>query len=391
MPWKETCVMDQKLQFISDWLEEMYTMTELCEAYGISRKTGYKWVGRYDSEGLDGVKAKSCRPHHHPHTIDEHRCNWIIETKLGHQAWGPKKIVDYLKRRYPEQSWPADSTVGEILRRAGLVKARKRRRKISADTQPFKACHHPNAVWSTDFKGDFTLGNRQRCYPLTISDNASRYLFQCRGLARTGEVQVRPWFEWVFREYGLPDAIRTDNGPPFASRALGGLSRLSKWWIQLGIKPERIEPGKPQQNGRHERMHRSLKAGTAMPPKYSMVAQQRAFDRFVKEYNEDRSHEALARKTPAQIYYPSSRGYPAKLPTINYDARYEVRHVRHNGEIKWKGRFIYVSQILAKEPIGLKKITESQWQLYFSFYLLGTYDEQSGKILPCRQWHGRIH
>jgi len=387
MPWKETCVMDQKIQFINDWLEDIYTMTALCEDYGISRKTGYKWINRYETVGIDGLKAQSRRPHHHPDRIDDVRRALLIETKLAHQAWGPKKVVDCVKRQHPQQAWPADSTVGEILKRVGLVKPRKRRRRMAADNQPFKTCDRPNAVWSADFKGDFALGNRQRCYPLTLSDNDSRYLLQCRGLTRTREQDVHPWFEWSFREYGLPDAMRIDNGPPFASLALGGISQLSKWWIKLGIKPERIKPGNPQQNGRHERMHRSLKAEAITPPRYSLTAQQRTFDGFVKAFNEERSHEALQRKTPGQVYTHSHRAYPEKLRPVEYDEAHTVRQVRHNGEIKWQGQYLYVSQILAKEPIGLRQLNESQWQLYFSFYLLGTYDERTAKIHPCRHWH----
>lgn len=387
MPWKETCVMDQKIQFINDCLEDIYTMTELCEHYGISRKTGYKWIDRYEMQGVDGLKAQSRRPHSHPDRVDDAKRAMMIEMKLAHQAWGPKKVVDCLKRQHPEQAWPADSTVGEILKQAGLVKPRKHRHRIAADNQPFKACHGPNAVWSADFKGDFALGNRQRCYPLTLSDNDSRYLLQCRGMTKTGEVHVHPWFEWTFREYGLPEALRTDNGPPFASLALGGISQLSKWWIKLGIKPERIQPGKPQQNGRHERMHRSLKAEAITPPKYSLNRQQQAFDVFIKDYNEIRSHEALQRKTPDQVYTPSHRAYPVKLRPIEYDGSHTVRRVRHNGEIKWKGNFLYISQILAKEPIEFRKVNESQWQIYFSFYLLGTYDEKTEKIQSCKHWH----
>jgi len=266
MPWIETCVMHQRLKFIADYLESRYPLSELCRCYGISRKTGYKWVSRYEADGLDGLKDQSRRPHGHPHTTDARTREQIIQTKLAHQSFWPKKVVDYLRREQPTQAWPADSTVGEILKRAGLVKAKKRRARIGADSQPFKDCHQPNAVWSSDFKGRFALGDGTRCYPLTISDNDSRFILNCRVLTRTRERDVRPWFELSFREYGLPDAMRIDNGPPFASLSLGGVGQLSKWWIKLGIKPERIEPGKPQQNGRHERMHRSLKAAVVSPP-----------------------------------------------------------------------------------------------------------------------------
>jgi len=389
MPWIETCVMHQRLKFIADYLESRYPLSELCRCYGISRKTGYKWVSRYEADGLDGLKDQSRRPHGHPHTTDARTREQIIQTKLAHQSFGPKKVVDYLRREQPTQAWPADSTVGEILKRAGLVKAKKRRARIGADSQPFQDCHQPNAVWSSDFKGHFALGDGTRCYPLTISDNDSRFILNCRGLTRTRESDVRPWFEWSFREYGLPDAMRIDNGPPFASLSLGGVGQLSKWWIKLGIKPERIEPGKPQQNGRHERMHRSLKAAVVSPPKYSMRAQQRAFDAFVMEFNVQRSHEALGRKTPAQVYRSASRRYPERIPDIAYDNGYRVRQVRQNGEIKWQGQLLYLSQVLAKEPIGFKQVEESLWEIYFSFYLLGMYDERQKRITSCRLWHGK--
>lgn len=390
MPWKATCVMDEKVRFISDWLSDSYTMSDLCDGYGISRPTGYKWVARYQQSGLDGLKEHSRRPHGHPMSVPEAIKEQIIEAKLSHQSWGPKKVMDYLRRREPARYWPADSTAGEILKRVGLVKRRRRRRRVSAYGEPFAACDRSNRVWSADFKGQFRLGNGVWCYPLTITDNYSRYLFQCRALSGPTQAGVWPWFEWVFREYGLPEAIRTDNGVPFASLALGGISPLSKWWIKLGIKPERIEPGKPAQNGRHERMHRSLKAETAMPPKGSMQAQQQAFDGFVQEYNAERSHEALERRVPAEVYRASERKYPAILKPLDYDSSYHVRSVRQNGEMKWGGQLIYVSQVLAKERIALKQIDDQRWQVYFSFYLLGTFDQRLGKIEPCRHWHGSI-
>lgn len=388
MPWKETCVMNQRIQFISDWLSETYTVTSLCEYYEISRPTAYKWLRRYEALGLDGLKEQSRRPHQHPQAIAGDLKQSIIEEKLRHQSWGPKKVMDYLRRTQPARPWPADSTAGEILKRAGLVKRRRRRHRVGADHQPFQHCDRSNRVWSADFKGEFRLGNRRWCYPLTITDNFSRYLLACRGLPGTGYAGVRPWWEWVFREYGLPEAIRTDNGAPFATQALGGISQLSKWWIQLGIKPERIRPGRPSQNGRHERMHRSLKAATAVPPSQTLVLQQRRFDGFVREYNEDRSHEALQRCTPAQRYTPSSRTYPEKLKSVTYDTDKAVRRVRHNGEIKWHGRLFYVSQVLVRENVGLFPVNEWQWRVYYGFYPLGILDEKTGKIASFKQWHG---
>jgi transposase InsO family protein len=311
----------------------------------------------------------------------------IIETKLCRQHWGPKKVVSYLRENGPELHWPADSTAGEILKRAGLVKRRIKRQHVCPYTEPFGSCQAPNQIWSADFKGDFVLGNHRRCYPLTLSDNFSRYLLLCRALEHPSYAAVRPWFEWVFREYGLPHAIRTDNGAPFASLAIGGLSELSKWWIQLGIRPERIKPGKPSQNGRHERMHRTLKH--EVPPQPTHQRQQHQFDLFQQHYNGERPHEALDRKTPATIYYPSPRLYPGKVPCVEYDSQSVVRQVRHNGEIKWQGDLIYVSQVLAHEPLGLTQIEEQKWEVRYSFHLLGILDERLKTIVPVKNWHDR--
>lgn len=387
MPWKETCVMQQRIKFIADWLSGNYRKSELCEAYGISRPTGDKWIQRFEREGLDGLKDQSRAPHTHPNQTPEAIQRVIVETKLAHQSFGPKKVIDYLKREHPEMPWPADSTTGNILNRAGLVKERKRRQRVAPYSQPFGSCKEPNQVWSADFKGDFCLGNRRRCYPLTISDNASRFLFECRGLYRTSYKAVRPWFEWVFREYGLPEAIRTDNGTPFASLAPGGISQLSKWWIRLGIRAERIEPAKPSQNGRHERMHRTLKEAGVYPIQATLEAQQRQFDAFLEEYNWERSHESLGRKTPGSVHQASSRSYPTKLPQVEYDEDMQVRQVRHNGEIKWQGELIYISEVLAKEPVGLRQIDNDYWEVHYSFQNLGVLDVRTKKIKPAKGWH----
>jgi len=388
MPWKEINAMEQRLRFIGDWLRGEYTKTELCAAYGISRPTGDKWIGRYERKGIEGLKERSRAPHSHPAAVSAAFREMIIETKLRYQSWGPKKVMDWLRRNYSERLWPADSTAGEILRRSGLVKPRFRRRRVAAYTQPFGDCQEANANWSADFKGDFRLKNGLRCYPLTISDNYSRYVLACKALTRTPYATVRPWFEWVFREYGLPEAIRTDNGPPFASLALGGLSRLSTWWIKLGIVPERIKPGKPGQNGRHERMHRTLESGVH-PIQRTVTAQQRQFDQWLSEFNWERSHEALDRQTPGSVYCRSYRTYPAKLPPVEYNSGMVVRQVRHNGEIKWRGQKIYVSEVLRQEPVGLKQVSEDRWEVYYSFHLLGCLDDRTRKILSPNQWHGK--
>jgi transposase InsO family protein len=385
MPWKETSAMDQRIQLISDWLSGDYTKSELCRIYEISRPTADKWINRYAERGLQGLEELSRAPHTHPNQTPEELRAMIVQAKLRRQPWGPKKLLDRLRCEKPQLPWPADSTAGEILKRAGLVRPRVRRRRVAPYSEPFSECGGPNQSWSADFKGDFRLGNGHRCYPLTISDNFSRYLLLCRALERTSTEEVQPWFEWVFREYGLPEAIRTDNGAPFASLALGGISQLSKWWIRLGIKPERIRPGKPAQNGRHERMHRTLEE---VAPQGDLDAQQRQYDPFQEEYNWERSHEALGRKTPGSVYCCSPRSYPAKLPEVEYESGVTVREVRHNGEIKWRGELLYVSEVLAKEPLGLKPIDGEKWELRYSFHLLGVLNERTKKITPAEGWHG---
>jgi len=382
MPWKETCPMDQRIQMIGDWLRGEYTITELSELYWVSRKTVYKWIYRYGEEGVIGLEERSRTPGSHPNATHLEVVSKIVATKLYHQKWGPKKVIAWLKNHYPDKRWPAVSTASEILRREGLVKPRRKRHRTPAYTEPFLGCDRPNAVWSTDFKGQFRAGDRRLCYPLTITDNCSRYLLGCHGLVRPTYEETRPWFEWTFREYGLPEAIRTDNGVPFASVALGGLSRLSIWFIKLGIRPERIEPGCPEQNGRHERLHRTLKESTACPPQKNLQEQQRAFNRFVYEYNFQRPHEALGQKTPASAYKPSCKPYPVRIPSVEYDSDVIVRQVRHSGEIKWKGNLIYVSEALVGEPVGLTQIEDHLWEVRFSFHYLGILDELKGKITP---------
>jgi transposase InsO family protein len=386
MPWKETSVMDQRIQLIGDWLSGEYSKSELCRMYEISRPTGDKWIARYQARGVQGLEELARTPHSHPNQTSEELRLMIVAEKLRHQRWGPKKVLDRLRREQPHVPWPADSTAGEILKRAGLVRPRVRRRRVAPYTEPFRDCAAPNQTWSADFKGDFRMGNGRRCYPLTLSDNFSRYLLMCQALECHNYDAVRPWMEWGFREYGLPEALRTDNGPPFASLALGGISPLSKWWIKLGIRPERIRPGHPEQNGRHERMHRTLKE--AVPPQANLHTQQHHYDPYRDEYNWERSHEALNRQTPGHVYHSSPRPYPSKLPRIEYDAGVTVRQVRHNGEIKWQGKYVYVSEILAKEPLGLTLRDEETWELHYSFHVLGTWNLRTNTITPAQGWHG---
>jgi transposase InsO family protein len=372
--------MDQKVALVRDYYSAEYTVDELSEIYEVSRMTIYKWIKRYREEGDKGLFDRSRAPLSHPNATPLATARNIVAVKLKHRSWGPRKVMAWLTQHYPDRQWPACSTTGDILERAGLVKPRRRKRRTPPYTQPFQECCRPNAVWSADYKGQFRTGDNRLCYPLTISDNYSRYLLCCRGLHHPTYEATKPCFEAVFKQYGLPEALRTDNGEPFASVALGGLTRLAVWFIKLGIKPERITRGHPQENGRHERMHRSLKEATAVPPQRNLQRQQKAFDTFVPDYNQERPHEALGMQTPASHYTPSLRPYPRQLPEIVYHGDYIVRRVHPNGEIKWKGDTVYVSQALAGEPVALKQKQDYQWEISFSTYPLGILDEVTMKI-----------
>lgn len=380
MPWKELCALDQRMELISDWLKREYSIVELAQIYGVSRKTVYKWLGRYHVEGLAGLEERARAPLRRPNATPAEVADMLVKAKLARQKWGPKKLLARLEQDRPDIQWPALSTASEILRRHGLVTHRRKRHHTPPYSEPFRECRHPNAVWSADYKGHFRLGNGKLCYPLTISDNYSRYLLGCRALERPSYEHTQPCFEWAFREYGLPYAIRTDNGTPFASVALGGLSRLSVWFIKLGIIPERIQVGQPQQNGRHERMHRTLKEAAVLPPRDNTNQQQRAFNRFVTEFNNQRPHEALGQRTPASLYQPSLREYPTKLQPVEYGSETVARHVRTSGCMKWKGELIYLSENLVGEVIGLTPISDHLWDIRFSFHHLGVFDELTGRV-----------
>jgi transposase InsO family protein len=380
MPWKELCAMDLRTSMINQWLAKEYSISELSESYGVSRKTIYKWIERYVSQGEAGLAELSKAPYHHPNATPEDTIKVILDMKKQRMKWGPRKVIAKLRNDYPDARWPADSTAHDILKRHGLVRPRKYRHHTPAYTEPFLGCDQPNRVWSADYKGHFRMGNGCLCYPLTISDNNSRYLLGCWGLTRPTFEQTRPWFEWVFRNNGLPDAIRTDNGVPFASIGLGGLSRLSVWFIKLGIRPERIKAGCPEQNGRHERMHRTLKEATATPPKMNIQKQQEAFNRFIYEYNQERPHEALGQRPPASVYRPSPRAYPARLPEVAYHPKTTVRYVHTNGCIKWNGDLIFLSETLIGEYVALEQSDEHLWQVRFSSHPLGILNENKRKI-----------
>lgn len=381
MPWLETEPMKERVRFILELESGLYSMTELCGRFGISRKTGYKWAARYCWEGIEGLRDRSRAPKRCPQRTPEPLVEALVELRRKHPRWGPRKLLAYLKKRQPKKAWPAPSTVGDILRRHGLVIPRRRRRRIPTPRAALIEPQAPNEVWSVDFKGEFRLGTRELCYPLTLADGLTRYLLACRGLHSTVRAGVRPVMERAFRDYGIPRAILSDNGTPFATRALRGLSQLSVWWIKLGIEPLLTDLGHPEQNGRHERMHRTLKEETARPPKATWRAQQLAFTRFRREYNEERPHEALEDRTPAELYRPSSRPYPRRVPEVEYPGHYEVRRVHRSGEIKWQGQALFVSEALAGEPVGLEETDDGIWSLHFASLLLARFDERKRQLI----------
>ena len=381
MPWKEICALGLKREMINEWLKMEYSITDLSNSYGVSRKTLYKWIGRYRLHGFEGLEELSREPLRHPNATPIEIAEEILALKRQKMKWGPRKILAKLRNNCPDISWPSNSTGNSILKKHGLVYPRKRRSHTPPYTTPFLECTQSNIVWSADYKGQFRTGDKRRCYPLTISDNYSRYLLGCWGLTRPTYEQTKPCFELAFINNGLPNAIRTDNGQPFASRGLGGLSRLGVWFIKLGIRPERIDLGCPEQNGRHERMHRTLKETAASPPKSDLEEQREAFNAFMKEYNEERPHEALGQKTPASIYQVSPRIYPMKLRNVEYDSNVTVRYVTNRGCIKWRGNLIFLAEPLYGEYVSLKQVDDHLWEVRFSFYLLGHLDERKEKVI----------
>lgn len=382
--------MDERVQFAADFLSGGYRMSDLCRRYNVSRTTGYALVARYEAAGGPaGLLPQSRRPHTSPRATPESEVQAIVTCRGRHPDWGPVKILDHLRLQAPDRRWPAPSTAGEILKRRGLVHAKRHRRVIPASVRPTTTMAAPNDTWTIDFKGQFPTRDGVWCYPLTVMDAASRYLLACVALAGPRSVPTRVVLERLFREYGLPRRIRSDNGVPFAGpTALARLSVLSIWWIRLGIVPELIQPGCPAQNGRHERMHRTLKAATARPPAGTRGAQQRRFGAFRAEYNDVRPHAALDGLPPAMIYVPSPRPYPARLAPVEYAGHLEQRRVGSCGKIRWRGRAVWVSGVLAGQQIGCEEIADGEWAVHFGPVRIGMLDERLGRIVPYAQPRG---
>lgn len=374
MPWNEVKPMDQKLFFIADHLRAPGTFTDLCDRYSISRKTGYKWVARYHELGIEGLQDQSRKPHHHPLKTPYAVRRAIIKLRNRREPPGPKKLQVLLRENYPQLDVPSKTTIYKILKEEGLIRPQRRRKRVPAGPKPFSPVHEPNDVWSVDFKGQFKTQDGTCCYPLTVMDHDTRYLLACQNFAGPQFEQTRKVFEALFSEYGLPWRIRSDNGPPFASTSPGGLSRLSIWWIRLGIMPERIALGKPQQNANHERMHRTLKDATARPPAQTAQRQQEDFDLFRDQYNNERPHESLGQVTPASRYRPSSRPMPEKLPELEYPGHFLVALVHHNGVIHHQGQRIYVAGLLKGEHVGIEEIADGVWNVHFGPVRLGHFE-----------------
>jgi transposase InsO family protein len=379
MPWKGVTVSEQRLRFLEDYLLNFYSVTELAERFGISRNTAYKWINRYKEHGLEGYHELSRRPHSCPWQTDETIVAELIKTRTAHPRWGPKKLLDLIGRRNPKWELPAPSTAALILKRNGLVKPRRRYRRAHPGC-PKSVPAGPNDIWAADYKGQFRLTNGNYCFPLTVSDLSSRYLLGVDAHPAISLEKTFTYFKGLFATYGLPNRIRTDNGVPFASNALARLSQLSVWFIKLGIYPELIEPGKPQQNGVHERMHRTLKQESTIPPASSLRGQQRKFDHFREEFNQVRPHEAIGMKRPGEMYQASERKMPKRIETYDYPEHFLVRRVSRSGTIRVFHNQVFVSNTLHEDYVGLEEVADGVYDMYFCFYQIGRYILQTNRI-----------
>ncbi len=372
MPWHETDAVNERMRFVMSLEKGACSVAEACRAFGISRKTGYKILGRYRELGVDGIRDQSRAPKSHPNQIPLEVESAVLRVRRRHPTWGSKKILAVLARESSDASWPARSTVDALLKRVGLVKPRgPRRRRQPPHGRPTVVASASNDVWSMDYKGHFRVGDGTRCDPLTVNDMFSRASLVCRAMVAPKSDDVRKQLERAFRSFGLPRMMLSDNGPPFASCGLGRLSRLGVWLLRLGIRPVLIEPGRPDQNGRHERFHETLKKETAMPPCATVGAQQASFQRFQKIYNEERPHEALDMRVPAEVYACSPREMPSRLVDHEYASGFEQRRVRTDGAIKWQGSLVFVGEALSGEVVGLRQAVEDVWQLHLGPLCLG--------------------
>jgi transposase InsO family protein len=383
MVWMETRPVDERMRFVLAVEANEESFSLLCRRAGISRKTGYKWLKRWRASGASGLFDQSRTPLTHPQALASERVEACLAVRRAHPTWGPVKVKAWLERERPRAAWPSASSIGALFDREGLTVKRRLRRRGPPSTTPFAACQAPNDLWCMDFKGWFRTADGARCDPFTLFDGASRYLFRCQVMERCDADHVWPVLDAAFREFGLPRSLRSDNGSPFASIGMGGLSRLSVKVIKAGVVPDRIEPGKPQQNGRLERFHLTLLGDAASPPAETLAAQRRRFAAFRKTYNEDRPHQALGGLTPGSIYIASPRAWDGILREPPYGCDEEVRRVRSNGEIKWGGELVYLNKALAGERVGLTE-TEQGWSVRFACVPLGVIRHGEAKLKPPR-------
>ncbi len=379
MPWKGVTVSEQRQRFIEDYLLNYYSISELSERFSISRKTAHKWINRYRRHGQEGYRGLSRRPHTCPWQTDKAIAAELVKLRKVHPRWGPRKLLDLMQRRDPKRKLPSVSTAARIIAREGLVKPRRRYRRAHPGC-PKSVPQGPNDIWAADYKGQFRLKNGEYCFPLTVSDLSSRFVLGVDAHNTISFEKTQAHFKALFQEFGLPNRIRTDNGTPFASNALARLSRLSVWFIRLDIYPELIEPGKPQQNAVHERMHRTLKQEATIPPSSSLPAQQRRFDRFREEFNEQRPHEAIGMKRPAEVYRSSRRRMPQKIDPYDYPGHYLVRRVSGSGTIRIANNQFFVSNTLRGDYVGAEEVDDGIYDLFFRFYQLGRYHLRENKI-----------
>lgn len=383
MPWRTSTVQNERARFVLEAELSDLSHAELCRRHHISRPTGYKWIRRYREEGLKGLEDRSHRPRSCPHAISTPVIDRILQIRKK-RGWGARKIRTKLQKDSAIDSVPSKDTIGRILRRHDCIERRKPRRRRTHPGPPLPILPEPNATWTADFKGEFRTKDSKLCFPLTIQDGHSRFLLECRGMLRLDLEHTTRRFRHLFREFGLPQKIRTDNGHPFATTAIARLSRLSVWWISLGIVPELIEPGKPQQNGRHERMHRTLKKRTASPPHANLRAQQRRFNQFRRVYNFERPHEALQMETPSDVYQPSPRPFGNHPGPLDYPGHFEIRRVSGDNTMRWKSRKVFVSTLLRGYHVGLEQVGDGVWSVYFGPVHLGWLDETDYRIMDVK-------
>jgi putative transposase len=374
MAWQKTGPMDEKLRFVVAAKEKRLSMVELCRVFGVAPKTGYKWLERFGREGLDGLKERSRRPLSNGRAASQEVADRLLDARRRHPTWGARKLLAWLEARSRNKlEWPAASTVTALFKRHHLVSPRSRSQPRPRRGSPLAVASAPNDVWAGDFKGYFLVGDGKRCDPLTVTDGYSRSLLCCKGLPSQRGEAVQTALTETFREYGLPAVFRTDNGAPFGAPSYGLISNLAVWLIRLGVLPEYIDPGRPQQNGRHERMHLTLKQDTALPPAADLHSQQRRFDAFRGLYNGERPHEALGQNPPSSVYAPSARRFPRRLPELAYPRHYHLRQVKHCGDIKWLGHLLRLTSSLRGQTVGLEEVADGCWEIHFGPLRLGRF------------------